>query len=57
MARAVRCVSSCGGWVGAAREIADTAHCYQASILAVWLGCMRKFIWVKETVMTFNKFY
>ena len=37
MARAVGCVSSCG-WVGAARVIADSAYCCQASILAVWLG-------------------
>ena len=43
MARAVGRVSSCG-WVGAARVIADSAHCCQASILAVWLGCMRKFV-------------
>jgi len=41
MARGVGRVSSCG-WVGAARVIADSAHCCQASILAVWLGCMRK---------------
>jgi hypothetical protein len=40
MARAVGRVSSCG-WVGAARVIADSV---QASILAVWLGCIRKFV-------------
>ena len=39
MARAVGRV-----WVGAARVIADSAHCCQASILAVWLGCMRNFV-------------
>ena len=43
MARAVGRVSSCG-WVGAARVIADSVHCCQASILAVWLGCMREFV-------------
>jgi len=43
MARAVVHASSCG-WEGAARVIADSAHCCQASILAVWLGCMRKFV-------------
>ena len=43
IARAVGRVSSCG-WVGAARVIADSVHCCQASILAVWLGCMRKFV-------------
>ena len=32
---AVGHVSSCG-WVGAARVIADSVHCCQASILAVW---------------------
>jgi hypothetical protein len=42
MARAVGRVSS-SGWVGAARVIADSAHCCQASILAVWLGCMRTY--------------
>jgi hypothetical protein len=40
---AVGRVSSCG-WVGAARVIADFVHCCQAFILAVWLGCMRKFV-------------
>jgi hypothetical protein len=43
MARAVVHASSCG-WEGAARVIADSAHCCQASILAVWLGCMREFV-------------
>ena len=42
MARAVGRVSS--GWVGAARVIADSAYCCQASIPAAWLGCMRKFV-------------
>jgi hypothetical protein len=43
IARAVGRVSSCG-WVGAARVIADFVHCCHASILAVWLGCMRRFV-------------
>jgi hypothetical protein len=32
---------SCG-WVRVARVIADSAHYWQASILAVWLGCMHE---------------
>jgi hypothetical protein len=43
IARAVRRASSCG-WVGAAKVIADSVHRCLASILAVWLGCMRKFV-------------
>jgi len=42
MASAVGRVSS-RGWVGAVRTIADSVHCCQASILAVWLGSMKKF--------------
>jgi hypothetical protein len=43
IARVVGRVSPCD-WVGAARVIADSVHCCQASILAVWLGCMREFV-------------
>jgi len=46
MARAVGRGSSCS-WVRAARITADSAHCCQASILAVWLGCMRIFVAVR----------
>jgi hypothetical protein len=35
--------SACG-WVGAARVTADSTHFCQASILAVWLGCMKNFV-------------
>ena len=52
IARAVGRVSSCG-WVGAARVIADSVHFFQASILAVWLGCMRKFV-AARTVKVIN---
>jgi len=32
-------------WLGVGDySTADSAHCRQASILAVWLGCMRKFV-------------
>jgi len=46
VARAVGRVSSCG-WVGAAKVITDSVHGCQASILAVWLACMRKFVAVR----------